>query len=134
MLRILSPSAGAGQAAWWGPTLIAVGLAILILAPWWPAAPVVSAMGFLTLGATGATLARFGRSPILRTILPVHMVVYAGLYVLYFGAVCHAAGTADDGGWSAARIADLAASVWPMIAALRLSIAALRGATPALME
>jgi hypothetical protein len=125
MLRLFSPSDGAAQAAIWGPALIAVGLAILILAAWWPAAPIVSAMALLTLGATGATLARFGRSPSLRTILPFHIVVYAGLYVLFVGASQHAAATQTGGGnlW---RTIDLAASVGPMAVAVWLSWKALR--------
>jgi len=134
MPRFFSPSTHAAEAALWGPALIAVGLAILMLAAWWPSAPVVSAMALLFLGATGATLARFGRHPALRTILAVHIVVYAGLYALYFGAVCHAADSATGGGWNLARTADLAASIWPMFAALRLCFAALRKAASALMD
>lgn len=133
MPRLFSPSTHAAEAALWGPALIAVGLAVLMLSTWWPCAPVVSAMALLALGATYATLARFGHHPALRTILAVHIVVYAGLYALYVGAVCHAADSAM-GGWSLARTADLAASIWPMLAALRLCLAALRNATPALMD
>jgi hypothetical protein len=124
MLRFPFLSLRAAQAARWGPALIAGGLSLLLLAAWWPAAPIVSAMALLALGATGATLARFGGSPSLRPILAVHIVVYAGLYALYFGAACHAANA--GGGIDLARAADLAASVWPMIAALRISFAALR--------
>jgi hypothetical protein len=134
MLRFLSPSASAAYSARWGPALIAVGLVVLLLATWWPAAPSVTAMAVLALGATGATLARFGRSPLLRTILPVHIVVYIGLYALFLGATLHAAKTGLGGGVDLTRAIDLAASVWPMIAALRISFAALRKATPAFLE
>jgi hypothetical protein len=125
MPRLFSPSTHAAEAALWGPALIAVGLAILILAAWWPAAPIVSAMALLTLGATGATLARFGSSPSLRTILPVHIVVYAGMYALFVGASQHAAATQTGGGnlW---QTIDLAASIGPMTVAAWLSWKALR--------
>lgn len=137
MLRFLSPSADAadpppGRTDWrvpaarWGPALIAAGLAVLILAAWWPALPVVSAMALLTLGATGSTLARFNRSPSLRAFLPVHIVVYAGLYVLFIGAILHAATTRSGGGVDLLRTIDLAASVGPMSVAAWLSWKAVR--------
>jgi hypothetical protein len=123
MPRLLSLSPNATQPALWGPSLVALGLAVLILAPWWPAAPVVSAMALLTLGATGATLARFGGSPSLRPILVVHIVTYAGLYVLFIGATLHAA-TKQGGGIGWQQAIDLSASLLPMIVAMRLSLRA----------
>lgn len=125
MRRFSSPFPTTEQAARWGPALIAVGLAVLLSATWWPAAPVVSAMALLALGATGATLARFGGSPSFPTILAVHVVVYAGLYVLFVGATLHAAAT-QHGGVDWWRAVDLAVSVWPMIAAAWLSWKSIR--------
>lgn len=125
MRRFSLPFLTADEAIPWGPWLIAAGLALLILATWWPALPIVSALAVLTLGATAATLARYRGSPLLRGILTVHVVVYTGLYALYFGAVCHAASVEARPGLDLVRAADLAASVWPMLAALRLSFTAL---------
>jgi hypothetical protein len=124
MRRFSAPFPTADQVSSWGPALIAAGLGVLLSAAWWPTAPLVSAMALLALGATGATLARFGTSPGFPTILAVHVVVYAGLYVLFVGATLHTA--TRSGGVEWWRAADLAASFWPMIAASRLSFAALR--------
>ena len=46
-----------------GAWLIALGLAMLFAAPWFPVMPVVTAMAILALGATDATLARFRGTP-----------------------------------------------------------------------
>lgn len=102
-----------------GPALVAVGLAILIVAAWWPAAPTTTAMALVALGATHATLVRFQGSS---TIVVAHAIVYVMLYTLFFGAACHA--MAMRTGADAHRVLDLAVSIWPMTMAIALSLAA----------
>jgi len=94
-----------------GPWLIAIGLTILIAAAWIPLLPVVTAMAFLTLGATDATLSRFQNTQVLRPILFLHAATYAMLYGLFVGAVLHA--SASDGLGLGVQF-DLAASILPM--------------------
>jgi hypothetical protein len=105
-----------------GPALVAMGLAVLTVAAWWPAAPVTTAMALVALGATYATLAQYRT---FRTILALHAIVYGMLYAMFFGAACHAMAThtgADP--W---RLVDLAVSAWPMTLTMRLSVRAFCG-------
>jgi hypothetical protein len=105
-----------------GPALVAVGLAFLIVAAWWPAAPTTTAMALVALGATYSTVARFQG---ISAIVVLHAIVYLTLYALFFGAACHA--MAVQTGADAWRVLDLAVSVWPMTLAMRLSLAASSG-------
>lgn len=102
-----------------GTLLIAIGLAILILADWFPSLPVITAMAVLTLGATDATLARFHGTTVLRSVILLHTVTYATFYALFIGATLHAAtaeSTASLSGWI---LFDLAASTLPLVLSAR---------------
>jgi hypothetical protein len=60
-----------------GASLIALGLAILLVAFCWPAAPVVSGMALIALGTTQEVVARFGSASRIRPLVAVHAVTYA---------------------------------------------------------
>ena len=103
----------------WAPTLIAVGLAVLLAAAWWPAVPVVTAMALVAFGATGATLARFRGRPALLPVLLVHLAIYGALYALFVAATLHAS-TQGNAPVGLPAAIDLAVSVWPAVAAVGL--------------
>lgn len=108
-----------------GHWLIAVGLAILILAAWMPALPVVTAMAILTLGATDATLARFRGMAAMAPVM-LHAATYATLYALFVGATLHAANAASAAPLSGWTLFDLAASILPMGVAAQRIVGAVR--------
>jgi hypothetical protein len=118
---------GAGATLRSGPALIAIGLAVLVAATWWPAAPVISALAVVILGATAATLSRFSHHRALCPMIALHLFVYGGLYLMFIGAAWHAAATGQRSGRHIWQTLDLAASVFPMGLAARWSIAALLG-------
>jgi hypothetical protein len=72
------------------PLLIGLGLALLIVSGYLPA-PVLAAIGCITLGATLATIERFSNSPALPSILVLHSLTYVCLYALFLGALLHSA-------------------------------------------
>ena len=72
-----------------GVWLIAVGLAGVFLAKYWPSFPVLTAVAAIALGATDATIARYRRSPALFGVVLLHAMTYATLYTLFAGAVLH---------------------------------------------
>src|SRR5436190_6682292 len=75
----------------WAPSLIGIGLAVLVAAAWWPGAPVLTAMAVITLGASEATISRFRDRAESVTIMILHGATYTGLYILFVGAMLHAA-------------------------------------------
>ena len=101
------------------PILIAIGLAMLLAAAWWPAIPVITAMSILGLGATDATLVRYRGTPALVPIVLLHAATYVGLYGLFIGATLHAAGTVSPAGLGLWSALDLAASAFPMAIAMQ---------------
>lgn len=105
------------------PALIAAGLAILFAAAWWPQLPATTAMSFIAWGATAATIERFRGRPSLRAAVAAQLFVYLSLYMLFVGAVLHGASPWPQ---ELSRLAcgDLIASVVPMAATLRASLAA----------
>jgi hypothetical protein len=106
------------------PRLIAVGLAIQLAFVWWPAAPVVTAMALVALGATGATIVRLANHRAAPLLVAAHLLVYGSLYLLFVGAVLHAAAAASPRGLELRLCLDLAASIWPMAVAGKLAVAA----------
>jgi hypothetical protein len=111
-----------------GPTLIAFGLTLLLASTIVPAVPAVTAMAIVAWGATQSSVARFGRSPALATVMLVHGGIYLSLYATFVCAVLYApASTPQQAlGWPAAF--DLAMSVVPMSFALQAIGAALQTA------
>lgn len=110
----------------WAPKLIVAGLLVLLAAGWWPTLPTVTALAVIMLGATWATVERFRGTPALALALVVHLAVYGGLYALFVGATLHDPTDAGGRGGLATAI-DLAASIWPMAAALGFVGDGLRG-------
>ena len=108
-----------------GPTPIAIGLAILIAAAWGPAMPVTTGMALVALGATGSLVSQLQGSPRLRFAVAVHVGIYAGLYLLFVGAVAHSAMTGPQNGLSFLQGLDFGLSAGLMTLAARMSIAAL---------
>jgi hypothetical protein len=110
------------NAAWvcsWSPTLIGVGLLLLFASVSWPMTPVMTGMALIGLGATGATIERFRRSPAFVPVLVTHLAIYGGLYALFVGASLHAA-TQSDAGIGLSAAIDLAASLGPAAVAVGL--------------
>lgn len=108
-----------------GEWLIAGGLIVLLAATLTPLAPIATGFACIALGATQATLARTQRSNRRTYILAVHMGVYANLYVLLLGAVCHAAAAGTAGGVAWLRGLDVSASLLPMALAIRTAFVGL---------
>ena len=114
-------SADDSRSAVLATTLIGIGLAMLIATPFWPAAPVVTAMAIITLGATEITLARFQGNASIVPLMILHGATYASLYVLFVGATLHSASVSSSAGIGLRTAFDLAASIVPVaIAVLRI--------------
>ena len=126
MIQMLRNSRSALPTSSSGVLLIAIGLAVLILAAWIPALPVVTAMAILTLGATDATLARFHGTRALRPVILLHVATYATLFALFIGATLHAVGAASTASLSRWMLFDLAVSALPMAVAAQRIVGALR--------
>jgi hypothetical protein len=110
-----------------GPSLIAVGLVVLLATILEPGLPAVTGMACVALGASIAVVSRFRGSRALRPVIAAHLLIYASLYLLFVGAVYHA--SAENGAMemSAVQALDLALSIVPIVAAARISIAAVVG-------
>ena len=107
------------------PGLIAVGLLVLVAAGTWPLLPAVTGMALVMLGATMATVERFRGTPALAPIVVGHVAIYGSLYALFVGAVLNTTTSTSAGvGWSLAI--DLAMSIVPLAATVRLVFDALR--------
>lgn len=74
-----------------GPECIGVGLAILMLNGLWPVVPVLSGMALVALGATSVTAKRFCAARNGAFFVPLNLMVYCGLYILFVGATLHQA-------------------------------------------
>jgi hypothetical protein len=113
------------------PTMIAVGLIILVAKSYWSAMPVMSGMALITLGATLAVASRFRCSPALPALIAAHFLLYSMLYLLFIGAVLHAAFAKSNGGLGFLQALDLAVSILPMATAIRISIRCIAGGVDA---
>lgn len=100
------------------PTLIGVGLGLLIVAAWWPVAPVITAMAIVAFGTTDAMVSRFRDSAAALPIIVLHGMIYALLYALFVGARLHAPTAGPTPGLSSMAMLDLAASAFPMTVAI----------------
>jgi hypothetical protein len=108
-----------------GPTLIAAGLVVLLAAEYWSGIPVISGTALIALGATLAVVSRFRYSSTLPALVITQLFVYLILYMLFVGAVIHAAFAKIDGSMTLLQGFDVGLSVMPMIAAVRIAIAAI---------
>ncbi|MEX2317226.1 MAG: hypothetical protein WD669_08745 [Pirellulales bacterium] len=105
--------------------IIASGLALLVAAACWPAAPAVTAMALVALGATSLTLPRLVHQQNAPILIAAHLFVYVSLYLLFVGAVWHGATAGPRAGWHLWQSLDLLASLWPMALASRLAVTAI---------
>ena len=119
------PSNAGGAFFQHGPALIAAGLSVLIAAAWWPAAPVITALALVILGATAATILRLAHRRVFCPVIALHLLVYASLYFLFIGAVWHATAAGQRPAWHLWQSLDLAASVGPMALAARWTVASI---------
>ena len=110
-----------------GPALIAVGLIVLLADAYWPAIPVVTSMAFIAMGASLTVVSRFRYSPAQRAMMAANLFTYSTLYLLFVGAVVHSAMAPSVNGLSRLQGLDLALSIAPMIAAVRIAVAAIAG-------
>jgi hypothetical protein len=105
-----------------GTSFIAVGLVVLLLAPAWPTAPVVTAVSLIALGATHITLARLRNNPHVLPLVFLHAAIYTVLYALFLCATLHASSVAAASNIQLHVGLDIALSVLPMaVAAQRIS-------------
>jgi hypothetical protein len=109
-----------------GPLCIAGGLGLVLAHLSWPALPVLSGIALIALGSTNATL-RFGDRCRCRPIVAAHLIVYANLYLVFLGSMCHASTVGPRVGLNWWQAADVLLSIAPMAVAARLGIAALAG-------
>jgi hypothetical protein len=106
--------------------LIALGLALLAANIYWSAPPaVVSAVAIIALGATYATTRRLAGATNRCWIITIHLFVYFALYLLFVGALWHAALQSPRGSIGLLESLDIAASLVPMGLVVRRSLAAI---------
>jgi hypothetical protein len=110
-----------------GPEMIAFGLTLLVANAYSSAVPVITGMALIALGATLAVASRFRCSPALPILIGAHLLVYFTLYLLFVGAIFHAAFVKSTGGPTVVQALDLVLSVAPIVAALRSAIGAVVG-------
>jgi hypothetical protein len=101
-----------------GPVLIGIGLAILLIAAYWPSAPVVTAMAIIALGATHVMTTRFSASTAALPIMVLHGLTYVLFYTLFVGSRLHVPTSAPAPSVSTLTLLDLAASALPMTVAV----------------
>jgi hypothetical protein len=110
-----------------GPIVIAGGLGLLIVYFYCGAMPIITAVALIAFGATLGIASRFRSSLALPALIAAHLVVYVSLYLLFVGAVLHAAFAKSTGGLGLVQVLDLALSIGLMVAAVRVAIDSLAG-------
>lgn len=126
-MRTVLPSAFRLSPNMAAPWLIGMGVFGLLCHSLWPAVPSLTAVAFIALGSTYATIGRLSRSASGRPLLALHLVVYAGLYLLFLGAVCDTAYRSPLGAIPATKLVDLATSAAVMAIVLRTCVGRLIG-------
>jgi hypothetical protein len=95
------------------------GLTLLLTAMWHPAFPAATGMALVALGAMRLTVVRFQRSEAFVSLLLLNVAIYGALVALCVGARLDVLAR-QDAASPALVFADLAVSVWPIVAALTL--------------
>ena len=106
-----------------GSLLIAMGLVGLAASAYLPAMPLISAMALVAWGATAALGSRMANSPFVGTAMVVHLFVYLSLYLVFVGAVIHAAISGPQSGIGAPLILDCGTSAVLMTMVIRKAVA-----------
>lgn len=105
--------------------MIAFGLLIILVQACWPTVPVVSGMAMIALGATVVTIDRM-TSAVARHITTVaNLFTYLSLYLLFLGAVYHAAARGPRGRLNVLQWFDVGLSAALMTVVVCLCVAAL---------
>ncbi len=89
---------------------VVTGLLLLLVTTAVPSFPACTGMALVALGATAMTAERLGHSPARGPALLAHGIVYAAIYLLFFGATLDAASRCEGGLSVIARL-DLSMSV-----------------------
>jgi hypothetical protein len=105
-----------------GPSLIAAGLAALLIQVRWPDLPVATSLALIALGTTLETVGGFRRAANGPGIIAVHLFVYASLYLFFIAAICDASMRQSHGGLSLIAIIDFGMSAGVMAVVARLCI------------
>jgi hypothetical protein len=103
-------------------SLIAVGLALLLMHVAFPNWPTAAAFALVVLGASILTIKQFGRP----AVIAGHLVAYSGLYLLFFGATCDAAARQSNSGLSTTQIIDLGLSTGVMAFVVQFCMATIK--------
>lgn len=98
----------------------------MLVAAQFLAAPIVTAMAIIALGATDALITRFRNSAAAFPVLALHGMTYLLLYALFIGARLHMPAAAPTPGVSTSAMLDVAASAFPMAVAIRRILSCLR--------
>jgi hypothetical protein len=114
----------------WNTAWIGVGLGVFILNAWSSAVPVVTAMSLVALGATTIAVERYRGKWLGEIVVVLNLVMYCGLYALFFGATLHRAASQVDHRLSVFAAIDLAASAFPLAVSLVRTCSALRPYEP----
>ena len=104
-----------------GPAWILLGLCVLLSAACWPAAPIVTGMAIVALGATCAMLARVRRSAAHLPLMLLHLAMYGSLWAIFVGAALHAAHARSGPRLEVLTVLDVVLSIVPMLTAVRLA-------------
>ena len=108
-----------------GPAWIAAGLTILICGEWWPLMPLTTGLAFIAMGSTGALIKLLRFSTKLRPVVAAHVIVYVSLFLLFVGAVSHAAMSGPQNGLSFLQGLDFGVGAGLMVLATRMSLEAM---------
>jgi hypothetical protein len=87
-------------------------------------------MSFVALGATTITVERYRGKRLGEIVVALNLVMYCGLYALFFGASVHRAPSPADHALGVVAAIDLAASTFPLAVAVITSCKALREYEP----
>jgi high-affinity Fe2+/Pb2+ permease len=84
----------------------------------------MTGIALVALGATLAVLSRFRSSATLRLVVAAHLCVYSTMYLLFVGAVLHAAMGRTGAGLNLVQGLDLGVSIGAIIAMFRIALIA----------
>ncbi len=108
-----------------GPVWIAAGLTILICGEWWPLMPITTGLAFIAMGSTGALINQLRGSTKLLATVAAHIIVYVSLFLLFVGAISHAAMSGPQDGLSFFQGLDFGVGAGLMVLSTRMSLEAM---------
>jgi hypothetical protein len=108
-----------------GPSLIAAGLAILLVQVRWPDVPAATSLALIALGTTIETICGRRRTANRPGSITAHFFVYVSLYLLFIAAICDASMRRSHDELSLIAIIDLGLSAGVMLFVARLCVASI---------